>query len=180
MAEQLMNKAGRFEGGKGTEGEMFSGCVRLAGSAMFFGSAKNRWARAGERNGIGFMNRSIVVLLLFVMAVLPMRAAAAGGGRISRRPAYLPETSAKTAYGDEWRDFKSTTKDLSKTLGGKNPEAASLLTQIQTNALFLETKWDVWFRAHGGSRQYASGDDYLHSLQRDNRLLNKIGKEKDE
>lgn len=129
-----------------------------------------------------FMNRSIVVLLLFVMEVLPGRAAGpGGGGRPSRLPAYLPEQSAKAAYGDEWRDFKSTTKDLAKTIGGRNPEAASMLMQIRTNAFFLETKWEVWFKAHGGGlRPYAAGDDYLRSLQRDNRLLDRIGKEKDE
>jgi hypothetical protein len=130
---------------------------------------KEWWVRRQvERNG--FMNRSIVVLLLFAGTM----------GAAPRLPAYLPEKSAQTAYGDEWRDFKSTTKDLSKTLGVKNPEAASLLAQIQTNALFLETKWNVWFDAHSKSRQYAKGDDYLRSLQRANRLLDRIGKEKDD
>ena len=120
------------------------------------------------------MNRSIVVLLLFVGTISHPMAAGAG------LPAYLPEKSAQVAYGDEWRDFKSTTKDLSKTIGAKNSEAASLLAQIQTNALFLETKWNVWFKAHSKSRQYAKGDDYLRSLQRANRLLDRIAKEKDE
>ena len=120
------------------------------------------------------MNRSIVVLLFFVGTISHPMAAA------PRLPAYLPEKSTQTAYGDEWRDFKSSTKDLSKTLGVKNPEAASLLAQIQTNALFLETKWNVWFNAHSRSRQYAKGDDYLRSLQRANRLLDRTGKEKDE
>jgi hypothetical protein len=122
----------------------------------------------------GFMNRSIVVLLLFVGTISHLMAAP------RRLPAYLPEKSAPVAYGDEWRDFKSTTKDLSKTLGMKNPEAASLLAQIQTNALFLETKWNDWFKAHSRSQQYAKGDDYLRSLQRANRLLDRTGKEKDE
>ena len=120
------------------------------------------------------MNRSIVVLLLFVGTISHPMAAGAG------LPAYLPEKSAQVAYGDEWRDFKSTTKDLSKTIGAKNSEAASLLAQIQTNALFLETKWNGWFKAHSKSRQYAKGDDYLRSLQRANRLLDRIAKEKDE
>ena len=120
------------------------------------------------------MNRSIVVLLLFIGTISPLRAAT------SRLPAYLPEKSAKVAYGDEWRDFKSTTRDLSENLGAKNPEAASLLAQIQTNALFLETKWDAWFKAHSKSQPYAKADDYLRSLQRANRLLNKVGKEKEE
>jgi hypothetical protein len=120
------------------------------------------------------MNRSLVVLLLFAGTISPPVAAA------PRRPAYLPEKSAQVAYGDEWRDFKSTTKDLSKSLGVKNPEAASLLAQIQTNTLFLETKWNAWFKAHSNSRQYGKGDDYLRSLQRANRLLDRIGREKDE
>ena len=127
------------------------------------------------------MNRLMVVALVFLTTALPAPAAAGrGGGRLSRAPAYLPETSAKAAYGDEWRDFKSTTKELAKTLGGRNSEAASMLTQIQTNAAFLETKWAAWFGAHGGSRQYARGDDYLRSLGRDNRQLDRIGKERDE
>lgn len=120
------------------------------------------------------MNRPIIVLLLVLGTISHLKAAS------PRLPAYLPEKSAQTAYGDEWRDFKSTTKALFKTLGVKNPEAASLLAQIQTNALFLETKWKAWFDAHSRTRQYAKGDDYLRSLQRANRLLDKVEKEKDE
>lgn len=131
------------------------------------------------------MNPSIFLLLVFVAALRPLDASAAHGGGggngqgRSRLPAYLPEPSLTASYLDEWRGFKSNTKELSKGLGAKNPEAIPLLLQIQTNALFLEMKWNVWFKAHPSSA-YASGDGYLRSLQRDNRLLDKIKKEKDE
>lgn len=131
------------------------------------------------------MNPSIFLLLVFVAALRPLDASAAHGGGggngqgRSRLPAYLPEPSLTASYLDEWRGFKSNTKELFKGLGAKNPEAIPLLSQIQTNALFLEMKWNVWFKAHPSSA-YASGDGYLRSLQRDNRLLGKIKKEKDE
>ena len=132
------------------------------------------------------MNPSIFLLLIFVAALTPLDASAAHGGgggngqARSRLPAYLPEPSLTASYQDEWRGFKSNTKEISKGLGAKNPETIPLLSQIQTNALFLEMKWNVWFKTHGRSRQYAKDDDYLRSLQRANRLLDRIGKAKDE
>ncbi len=123
------------------------------------------------------MNRSIVILLLLLTGILSAPAALRRGYGIPGDPFY---NRAQLDYAAEWRDFKSNTESISKTVGEKIPEAAQMLTQIQTNSLFLKTKWDAWFTKHPLPGTYASGDGYLQSLQRNNRQLSKVRKEKDD
>jgi len=134
------------------------------------------------------MNRLILVLLLFLAGVIP--ALPAEGGGIRKKPGYAPDTSyhdkAKSEYWREWIDFKSNTEALQKSVGAANGEAARLLVQIQTNVLFLKTKWDAWFLKHSLDKAIQSwpydvaNDGYLRGLQNDNRLLNRARKERDE
>jgi hypothetical protein len=67
-----------------------------------------------------------------------------------------------------------------KTLGAANAEAASLLSQIQTNEGFLDGKWTVWFNTHASASQYALRDDYLVALHGDLRGLRDLKKRKDD
>jgi hypothetical protein len=84
------------------------------------------------------------------------------------------QAQVETDYRGTWHAFRTTTEDLMKTLGTSSVEAASLLTQIQTNAAFLDTKWKVWFNAHRTSSQYAMIDDYLAALHGDLRVLRRL------
>jgi hypothetical protein len=130
------------------------------------------------------MNRWIVILLLFAVGTLAtLEAAQRGGGGIRKKYGGLDDPIPNRAlmdYAGVWRSFKSDTEDLQKTLGAKNAEAATLLAQIQTNALFLKTKWDAWFSKHNRPGTYVSGDEYLSALRADDRMLGRIKKEKDE
>ena len=95
----------------------------------------------------------------------------------------LNDPLARTALDDYrgvWRGLEVGTANLQKSIGATNAEAASLLTQIRTNAQFLEGKWDVWFREHSQQRAYYSGgnDDYLHALRGDNQMVGQLKKEK--
>jgi hypothetical protein len=133
------------------------------------------------------MVRSIFVLGWLGIAVLAATGADRSGGP-RRGPGYTTVPSydrAQSDYWAEWRSFKSNTEALEKTIGATNADAAQALAQIQTNALFLKTKWDAWFLKHtfdkfGQAGNYnASSDDYLRGLQNDNRLLSRLKKEKD-
>jgi len=134
------------------------------------------------------MDRSILILSLLLAGTLTANAADGGGG-IRKNPGYSPDTSyydkAKTEYWRTWIDFKSSIEGVRKTLGATSSEAAQTLTQIQTNVLFLKTKWDAWFTKHSldNPRQAwpydVSGDDYLRGLQTNSRLLKNLQKEKD-
>lgn len=128
------------------------------------------------------MNRWMLVLLLYAVGTLAMHTAHGGGG-IRKTYSGIEDPFPNRAlmdYSDVWRLFKSNIKDLEKTLGAKNAEAATMLTQIQTNTLFLKTKWDAWFSKHKQPGNYGSGDDYLSALRAGNRMLGRIKKEKDE
>jgi hypothetical protein len=128
------------------------------------------------------MNQWMVMLWLLAMGTFALDAAHGGGGA-RKNYGGLQDPFPNRAlmdYADVWRLFKSNTKALEKTLGAKNPDAALLLSEIQTNAFFLKTKWDAWFSKHKGSGNYGSGDDYLSALHADNRMLSRIKKEPDE
>jgi len=101
------------------------------------------------------------------------------------RPGYGPfddpsysEDHVEMDYRGTWHAFKTTTQDLMKKFGADNLEAASLLTEIQTNAAFLDGKWTLWFNTHRASSQYAMSDPYLTALHGDLRVLRKLKKEK--
>jgi hypothetical protein len=86
---------------------------------------------------------------------------------------------AQVDYKAVWQGFRVNTSSLLKSIGATNTEATLLLMQIQTNAVFLEKKWNVWFYSHPQQRAYSVGDEYLASLRGDNRLLTDLKKEKD-
>ena len=86
--------------------------------------------------------------------------------------------TAKDDYRDVWLGLRYGTGSLQKSIGATNQEAAALLTQISTNAQFLERKWDAWFRLHGQSQGYNSADGYLTTLRADDRRLGRLKKEK--
>jgi hypothetical protein len=122
-------------------------------------------------------------VLLAVTALSLHAAGPPGSGRLSRGydpfndPLYT--SPPPPDYGAVWRDLKSSTDKLHPTLGAAHPEAAALLTQIQTNALFLETKWDDWLKTHSQRRQYGQRDPYYQGLLADARRVSKLKKEKD-
>ncbi len=122
------------------------------------------------------------MLLLAGILALPA-AGPPGPGGGGRKPygAYDDplKSTPQSEYWAVWRRFKMSTEDLLKTLGATNAEAASLLRQIQTNAQFLDAKWDDWFKHHDQSRNYSSSDDYLKALRNDIWLLTNAKKEKD-
>jgi hypothetical protein len=89
------------------------------------------------------------------------------------------ENKAQTDYWREWRLMKSSTESLLKTIGATNSEAALLLQQIQTNMLFLDDKWNIWFNTHVRPKTYSPADAYLISVRDDNRQLSGLKKEKD-
>ena len=125
----------------------------------------------------------IILLSVSLGAIFLTQAAGAAGGGGPRRGYGVndpfTQRNGLDDYAVEWRFFKSGTEKLRQTLGTTNAEAAALLTQVQTNALFLQVKWDDWFRAHGTPGQYAPSDPYLRALQADYRLLDRLKKEKD-
>jgi hypothetical protein len=82
-------------------------------------------------------------------------------------------------YRGTWHAFKTTTSDLRNTLGTADANAASLLTQIQTNAAFLDAKWTVWFHTHAATSAYTLQDPYLTTLHGDLRVLRRLKKDKD-
>jgi hypothetical protein len=136
------------------------------------------------------MKRLSLFALLGLAALLP----AQGGqqplpGQQPPRGAYGPDNmdpfsatkandrTVRAEFAALWRDFKSSTGKLHKTIGSTHPDAESRLTQVQTNVLFLEAKWNTWFGA-GNRAGFISGrDPYLLSLRADNQLLNKAKKE---
>jgi hypothetical protein len=87
--------------------------------------------------------------------------------------------TAQDDYNDLWHGLDVGTANLQKSVGVTNAEAAALLSQIRTNAHFLEKKWDAWFRAHQFAlRTYSGADDYLITLRASNHQLAKLKKEK--
>src|SRR6266496_3640942 len=122
---------------------------------------------------------SILLTLLVVTFAFPADGQPDGAGG---RPGYGgsgDRYSAQADYKAVWQGFKVNTSDLLKTIGATNAEAASWLRQIQTNAVFLERKWNGWFYSHPQQGQYAAGDQYWASLRADSRLLSQMKKEKD-
>jgi hypothetical protein len=82
-------------------------------------------------------------------------------------------------YRATWHFFETTTESLLKSLGAANAEAASLLVQIQTNAAFLNSKWETWFQKHSLAK-YPAEDDYLTALRGNLRVLEKLKKAKND
>jgi hypothetical protein len=129
------------------------------------------------------MNHSmanLVTLLVCISSVCD----AAPHGSIAGRSGYGGmgdplQTTAQSDYWEVWRGIKISAASLSKTIGATNSEAGLLLRQIQTNAQFLDGKWNAWFKAHNEQNSYAGPDAYLAGLRADNRLLNNLRKEKD-
>ena len=85
--------------------------------------------------------------------------------------------TAQDDYRGVWLGLASGTGRLQKSIGATNLEAAALLVQIQTNAQFLERKWDIWFRMHNQQRTYAGPEDYLITLRASDRQLGQLKKE---
>jgi hypothetical protein len=135
------------------------------------------------------MHRSISILSLLLLAGALVATGADGGRGLGGRPGYFSNASrydqAKTEYWRAWINFKSSIEEVQKTLGATSPEVAQTLTQILTNVLFLEGKWDAWFTRHSldNPRQAwpydVAGDDYLRTLQVNIQLLKNLRKEKD-
>lgn len=129
------------------------------------------------------MRNSLAILLTLLAFVLPGHAGGPPGG-IGTRSDYrsVPGPGRKnpqTDYWAVWLGLRTSADSLLKTYGATNSEAASLLRQIQTNAMFLDVKWNVWF-GRNPLVQYNFDDGYLASLQADNRLLTRVKKEKNE
>ena len=130
--------------------------------------------------GLRFLKSLLVTLLLLLVAITAFPANGPGGGGRKRYGAegdpfyHNPQPD----YWAVWRGLKMNTDGLLKTIGATNAEAALLLRQIQTNALFLEDKWDAWFKAHKQSGQYDPVDYYLVILRADSRRLGDLKKEK--
>jgi hypothetical protein len=124
-------------------------------------------------------NRSIILLLLTVLTSLEACLAADPGlGKgygIVDDPFYR---RVQADYRVVWHEFQSVTAELLKTIGSTNAEAAGMLVQIQTNAAFLNDKWETWYRRHAAPIRYNTRDDYLESLRGDLRLLNRVNKPK--
>lgn len=127
------------------------------------------------------MKRSIAILLTLLVVAFSFPA---GGQRegVGGGPGYGgigDRYSAQADYKVVWQGIKVSTSDLLKTIGATNAEAAALLRQIQTNAAFLERKWNGWFYSHPQQGQYSAGDQYWASLRGESRLLSQMKKEKD-
>ena len=127
------------------------------------------------------LKRWLVTLLLLLAALPALQAEGPGGGGRRRYgaagdPFYR---NPQPDYWAMWRSLKMTTDSLLKTFGATNAETASLLRQIQTNAQFLEAKWDAWFKDHNQPGQYNPVDYYLVILRADSRRLGDLKKEKD-
>ena len=99
-----------------------------------------------------------------------------GGGYNASDPFYH---NPQSEYWAAWRSLKLATDNLQKTMGVTNAQAAALLRQIQTNAVYLEKKWEVWFKAHNLPGQYVPVDYYLVILRANSRQLDDLKKEKD-
>lgn len=132
----------------------------------------------------GFLKCLLVTLLLLLVTTpaFPANGPGGGGGGGGRRrygaegdPFYH---NPQPDYWAMWRSLKMNTDGLLKTFGATNAEAALLLRQIQTNAQFLEVKWDAWFKNHNQPGQYNPVDYYLVILRADSRRLGDLKKEK--
>ena len=148
--------------------------------------------RDRQRHWLGVQNQSradrlpfflaVPILLILLVATAPLHAGPRPGN--DRLHGYggigdpLPN-DPQADYGRAWASMKSTTDSLLKTIGATNAEAALLLRQVQTNALFLQAKWNVWFNGHIRPKTYSSSDAYLVSVRADNRQLSSLKKEKD-
>jgi hypothetical protein len=127
------------------------------------------------------MKHSMAILLTLLVCISSVCFAAPriGGGRGYGGMGDPLQTTPQSDYWAVWRGFKSSTDSLLKSIGATNAEAASLLTQIQTNVAFLDNKWNAWFKQHNQPGQYSPADDYLTALRADDRLLSGLKKEKD-
>lgn len=125
---------------------------------------------------------SIAFLLIMFVGIVPVVADGPVGG-IGARPDYRKTTgpsrkNAQSEYWAVWAGLRKSIESLLKSTGTSSVEN-SLLRQIQTNALFLEDKWNVWF-GRNPLVHYDIDDDYLESLRASQRLITKLKKEKDE
>ena len=123
-----------------------------------------------------------LLLLLLLLGALVTTAPLQAGPR--RHPGvgglgYDQPYDPQPDYWHEWGSMNAMTDSLLKSIGATNAEAALLLRQVQTNAMFLHAKWNVWFDTHARSKNYSPTDVYLESLRADNRQLGKAKKEKD-
>jgi hypothetical protein len=123
-----------------------------------------------------FMKHAVISGLMWLLLIGASHAAPGLHG------SYGPDDplvrTAQDDYRAVWLGLKSGTVNLQKSIGGTNLEAAALLMQIRTNAHFLESKWDAWFRAHNQQRAYSGPDDYLITLRASSRQLGQLKKEK--
>ncbi len=129
------------------------------------------------------MKLAISILLMLFVVTFAFSSSGQPEG-VGGRPAYggignSSYSRAQVDYKAVWQGFRVNTSSLLKSIGATNAEAALLLRQIQTNAVFLEKKWNAWFYSHPQQGAYSVGDEYLASLRGDNRLLTNLKKEKD-
>lgn len=129
------------------------------------------------------MKLAIPILLALLIVTFAFSSSGQPGG-VGGSPGYggIGDSSYSRAQADYkavWQGFTVNTSSLLKTIGATNSEAALLLRQIQTNAVFLDKKWNAWFYSHPQRGAYSVGDEYLASLRGDNRLLTNLKKEKD-
>lgn len=134
-----------------------------------------------------FLKRSIALAVLLLTVILARGAdgqvgpGGPGGGARKRYGANDDplKLTPQAEYWAVWRRFKMSTDDLLKTIGATNTEAALLLRQIQTNAQFLDAKWNIWFKNHSRASEYSGKDDYLIGLRADIQLLTGARKARD-
>lgn len=126
-----------------------------------------------------FLKRVFITLLLWLAGISTLQAQGTGGGHLRYGLGDPLYHNPQPDYWQVWRSLKVNTDNLLKTLGATNDEATLLLRQIQTNAQFLEVKWDAWFRNHNQPGQYNPVDYYLVILRADSRQLGDLKKEKD-
>lgn len=150
----------------------------------FLHSNQQRRCLRAQQYGRPAMWRFSRLLILPAMLVAVSPAWAGPGLGIGGRHGHFgydnpPENNVQSDYWRQWADLKSSTDKLLKTVGSTNTEAALLLKQVQTNAQFLDAKWNAWFETHARPRTYSPADDYLSSLRADNWQLGAAKKEKD-
>jgi hypothetical protein len=125
---------------------------------------------------------ALAMLLILLVASFSLRAGPHPGfGRLPGVGGFGDpmQNNPQSDYWREWHLMRASTDSLLQTVGTTDSEAALLLRQIQTNALFLHDKWDEWFNTHVRPKTYSPADAYLVSVRDDNRQLSKLKKEKD-
>lgn len=122
-------------------------------------------------------------LLAVIFAIAPVQAGPDDARRFhdynSTGNEYPGQNQVQSDYWREWAVMRTSTDSLLKAVGATNSEAGQLLQQVQTNAQFLDARWNKWFAAHVRSGDYLPNDAYLASLRGDNWQLHGLKKEKD-